>query len=329
MKSNFKTALFAVLSIFAWFFYSNQVSACSVCGDDLYLYGNQYKIEQGRFSITVENRYFTKKSGLTAHDEEVAAVSPKSIGQFQSHAAQHSGEDGEEKLREYRPVISVSYGATENLTLSVSTASTFKRVEEATDVAVESRNTSGLGDLQIGAMWNRRFGNGMTRPYSLGLLVSIKAPTGKNNKLDEGERIDEHAQPGTGSWDLKTGLGLAKIGEKYSAFISFYYRVNGTNNYEYHFGNAYLFNVGLSRNLGNRFEMTSEVNGRYAKRDEDDGESLPNTGGTIFYLTPGLRYHLIPNVGLVSSVQIPVINELYEEQHEGAVFNFTIRYDLL
>jgi hypothetical protein len=165
--------------------------------------------------------------------------------------------------------------------------------------------------------------------YVLGALMSIKAPTGSNNKVVNGERQDDHAQCGTGTWDYKVGLGLAKVTNTYSGYTSLYYQLNGTNGFSFHYGNNFQFNVGAEYRPGLDFAVTGEINGRYARRDEEGREFLPNTGGLVWYFSPGILYNVLPVIGIIANVQLPLIQNLNEKQDEGEVFTLAFRYDLL
>ena len=292
--------------------------ACSVClcGDDLYLYGHRHQLMPGKFSLSLENRYFNKTSGPTHHHEE--PVSPAA-----------SDSDEQEKLREYRPSLTLAYGVGTNLTLAASLASSVRRFEEVSSAGSEIQNISGFGDLQLQAMWNIDLFSKSNRSYILGTLLSIKAPTGSDGKTSEGQRLDDHLQCGTGSWDYKAGFGLARVTNLYSAYGSFYYQLNGTNDFQFHYGNIYLFNLGGEYRPSLDFALTGELNGRFAKRDEENNELLPNTGGWVLYLTPGFRYNLAPTLGVIANVQIPIYEDLYEDQNEGGVFTLSFRYDVL
>jgi len=281
---------------------------CSMClcGDRLYLYGHGDQLQPGKFSVSFESRYFSKSSGAT----EV-------------------GSEAFEKQREYRPSFILAYGLKSNFTLTASMCGSFKHLEETEMAETEIKNISGLGDMQIEGMWNNKISENLSRSYVLGVFLAVKAPTGANHKEKDGIRLDEHGQPGTGSWDFNTGLGLTKINETNSGYITAFYRINGTNDYEYHFGNVYSFNVGGDYRPKPNYALAMAVNGRYASRDEEDAVRLPNTGGWVLYLTPGVRFDFQAALGIVANLQIPVYEDLFENQNENTVFNLTFRYDVL
>ncbi len=281
---------------------------CSMClcGDRLYLYGHGNQLQPGKFSISFENRYFSKTSGGT-----------------------EAGSEAFEKQREYRPAAILAYGIKENFTMTASLCGSFKRLQETELGETETANISGIGDFQIEGMWNNKVSENLSRSYVLGVFLAVKAPTGTNNKMEDGVRLDEHGQPGTGSWDFNGGLGITRIAETKSGYITGFYRLNGTNEFDYHFGNMFSFNFGGDYRPKPSYALTLAMNGRYASRDKEDVEELQNTGGWVLYLTPGFRYDFQSSFGIITNLQIPVFKDLNEDQSEKAVFNLTFRYDII
>ncbi|MGH8014717.1 MAG: hypothetical protein ACREBV_00820 [Candidatus Zixiibacteriota bacterium] len=299
------TAFFAAITTMVFVSSANPCSMC-LCGDRLYLYGHGDQLQPGKFSISFENRYFSKSSGGT-----------------------EAGSEAFEKQREYRPSIVLAYGLKNDFTVTASMSGSFKRLEETEMAETEIEKISGLGDLQLEGMWNNKISEDLARSYVLGMFLAVKAPTGANDKAEDDVRLDEHGQPGTGSWDFNAGMGLTRISNTHSGYITAFYRVNGTNDYEYHFGNMTSLNIGGDYRPKPSYALTMAVNGRYASRDEEDGLTLQNTGGWVFYLTPGVRFDFQRSLGIIANLQIPVYEDLYEDQDENAVFNLTFRYDVL
>jgi hypothetical protein len=177
----------------------------------------------------------------------------------------------------------------------------------------------GIGDAEALArldVW--RFGNLFSRRGALALIAAGAAPTGSNEARDAaGERLDAHLQPGTGAW--AGTLGLATDASFLSAAVSasIVGRLNGTSRHGYHYGDAVLFNLGCARTLGPRWQAALELNGRSAGRDRtEDGSRDPNSGGSLLYAAPGLRWSGPGGIGLDLLVQIPVARSLNGVQSE-------------
>jgi hypothetical protein len=52
-----------------------------------------------------------------------------------------------------------------------------------------------------------------------------------------------------------------------------------------------------------------EVNGAYRRPATTDGQTVPDTGGHLVFLSPGLQFIPRPNLGLEISVQLPMVRE--------------------
>ena len=94
-------------------------------------------------------------------------------------------------------------------------------------------------------------------------------------------------------------------------------RFNSRNDARYHYGNAVLANLGYERRIGRRLNAILEANFRRAAKDEPTpGESDPNTGGSVLYLSPRVLVKLDRTLFLRLGVQIPAVKDLYGDQDE-------------
>jgi len=279
-------------------------SACSVCrcGDNGFQFSELSLMPaSGRadshFRITIGNSYSTKSNALGA-DEGV----------------------GDEKQREIRPSLKASYKILDNVSLSAELPVGFKRLDVHSTDGEEIVKTSGFGDLEFTGSYISNLFTGINSMISYGISVAMKVPSGRNNLQSDGERQDEHLQTGTGSYDYTIGGGL--VGAKFQNmfFTSIYYRHNGTNKYEYHYGDAVLFNLGLQHAVNSWMSGDIQFNARDAKVDSDNGHEVENTGGWMGYLTPGLHLALGNMASFSASVQLPVWQDLKGDQSEKAVF---------
>jgi hypothetical protein len=159
------------------------------------------------------------------------------------------------------------------------------------------------------------------------LLAGVKTAVGANDYRIDDQRVDEHAQPGTGSTDLFGSLAALHLLDKRSAlFGSVQYRHTGENDYDYRYGRIFLANVAYERKLAGRLDSVVELNYRYAGQDQHEQEEVPNTGGSILYLTPRLLVDLGRGVVLRGAVQIPIARDLKGAQEEKAVFNVGLSF---
>jgi hypothetical protein len=112
-------------------------------------------------------------------------------------------------------------------------------------------------------------------------------------------------------------------------FVSTAGRFNGRNDAGYHYGDVALANLGYERKLGGRVNAALEANFRYAAKDEpQEGEEDPNTGGSVFYLSPRAVIRIDSNVSFRVGVQVPVVKDLYGDQDEkvNLLTGFAVRF---
>ena len=239
-----------------------------------------------------------------------------------------------EGVVENRFTALLSYGFNDTFALTARVPFSHRSMDGFEEgVAMEPVTTNGFSDPEIygqARLWSSHFGPGLGRRSSISLVAGVKTAWGQNDKQDaDGERLDEHAQPGTGSTDVFGGLSWLYLFNKDSAlFVSAQYRRPGENDFGYHYGRTVLGNVAYEHKLGARVDGVIELNGRHAKRDTADTEGTidGDTGGTLLYVTPRLLVSLSKGVVLRAAVQIPVVKALYGTQEEHAVANVGITY---
>jgi hypothetical protein len=224
----------------------------------------------------------------------------------------------------------VSYGFGEHFTLlarvpwSVRDLETSEAGEPGPPV-----HTSGLSDPELYGqlrLWASPLASGMGRRTSLSLVAGVKTPWGQNDVQHDGERVDEHAQPGTGSTDLFGSLALLHLIDARSAlFVSAGYRHTGENDFEYRYGSSFTANVAYERKLNRVFDGVLELNFRDAQKDRSTVDD-ENTGGSLLYLTPRLLADLGGGFVLRASAQIPVVRDLNGFQTERVVLNLGLTY---
>ena len=201
-----------------------------------------------------------------------------------------------------------------------------RTLDERLGDEVEHSEASGLGDPELSAqirLWSSPLDGDLGRRLSFSATVGVKTSWGENDIEKDGERLDEHVQPGTGSTDPFFGVsGYYLLNTKSSLFASVQRRLPGANDFGYQYGDISLLNFAYERKLTTNLDSVLELNYRHAGRDQIDGSGDldPNTGGSILYLTP----RVLVNVGGVVvrfAAQIPVSESLYGVQNEKPVYN--------
>lgn len=283
--------------------------ACSICrcGDPTFnALGKDGYAAQG-FSLALDTERFDKDEG-------------------------HSSDELESQV-ENRMTALASYGWGERFALYARVPYSFRRQTGFhPEHAAETVRTHGLSDPEVYGqvrLWASRMSGGLGRRASLSLVAGVKPPWGRNNVTADGERADEHVQPGTGSTDAFGSLAFVYLLDKRSAlFASGGYRLTGDNEHGYRYGSTLLANLVYERKLASRLDGTVELNFRHAERDRvaTGGERDDDTGGSLLYVTPRLLVSLGNGIVLRAAVQIPTVRGLNGHQKERAVANVGLTY---
>ena len=86
-----------------------------------------------------------------------------------------------------------------------------------------------------------------------------------------------------------------------------------------------LFNLGVARTLHPDWQAAVELNGRSAGRDRtEEGSRDPNSGGTLLYVAPGLRWAGLRPLALDLTVQVPIAQALNGIQTEKTTGRLSI-----
>ncbi len=289
--------------------FAPRARACSICrcGDPTFNALGAGIYTPGRFRLTLDWERFDKENGVS-----------------EPGSSEITGRDAE---IENRFTLGVAYSFGERLTLVGRLPFSLRHLTESGEEGEVTTRTSGLSDPELTALfrvWASPFRPGLGQQAWISLVAGVKTPWGRNDLSEDGVRLDEHAQPGTGATDLYAGLSaVVQLDPRSSIFASFQYRRTGTNDHDYRYGRVTSANLAYERKLADALDAVVETNWRHAEQDRIDAEGNrdPNTGGDILYLTPRLVLDfgggLIGRVG----VQIPIVKSLYGDQTERANVN--------
>ena len=242
-------------------------------------------------------------------------------------------EEGADSLRERRTTLLGAYGISDSFGIFVRVPYATRDLTELEDGETEKSHASGLADPEIYAqarLWSSRFEGDVGMRSSLYAVFGVKTPWGENNARGEGVRLDEHAQPGTGSTDWFGGLsGSYQINPSSAMFASVQSRHTGENDFGYRYGRIVLFNLAYEHKIGARWDGVVEANYRHSGKDQVDPTDLedPDTGGSIVYFTPRLLFDIGSGWVLRGAAQIPLSQSgLHGHQHEEAVYNVGVTH---
>lgn len=220
--------------------------------------------------------------------------------------------------------LDISYGVTSKFALSVNIPFMNNRYHEHVIIAnhpplgahehYASQRTSGMGDLRL----TGKYAVHASIRHLLVAGLGIKAPTGEYKLRDSGGNISEPTlMPGTGAWDGLVSLYYAYQirPHAWDTFISGSYQVTTANSLEYKMGNTLLLNTGTHYQFtahAREFTASLQINLRQAPRDEFNNQSMPNTGGTWVYLTPGITAQATTSTALYTHLQLPLYQDVNE-----------------
>jgi hypothetical protein len=126
---------------------------------------------------------------------------------------------------------------------------------------------------------------------------------------------------GSGSTDGLLGLAYGYESRKWYRWASVRYRVNGKSSQGFRRGNKLLFDlVGGIRLKPTAYDEPDtvwlvELNGEYTDRSVLGGANLASSGGTEWFVSPGIFWTL-RNFAIKVGVQIPVASDLNSDQPE-------------
>jgi hypothetical protein len=240
--------------------------------------------------------------------------------------------DETESQVENRTTMFLSYGFGQRFLLSIRVPYSVRELTvTAAGEEPETIHTHGFSDPEIVAqamLWASPMSN-LGRRSSVALSGGVKTPWGENKATSNGERLDEHAQPGTGSTDVFGNISLLYLIDLQSSlFASTGYRHTGENDYGYQYGSTFLANLSYEHKIGRYVDGVMELNFRYADKDviDSDGKLGDDTGGSLLYITPKVFLNLTHGFILRLAAQIPTVAVLNGEQTEQVVLNIGVTY---
>lgn len=181
----------------------------------------------------------------------------------------------------------------------------------------ETRRLFGLGDLELLARFLPIRDRSFAPRHVAGLLVGLKLPTGPRINDSSGYPAPDDRQPGTGSFDPIFGAGYSYFGDALSAFVTINYRLATPGPRATQRGSVLGASAVVQHALGLRLAAALGVDVGHTAPDQlPDGTPLPQSGGVVVALTPGLLIQPRADFLLRLAVQVPVVQVWQGEQHE-------------
>ncbi|KZC16733.1 hypothetical protein RHOFW510R12_01730 [Rhodanobacter sp. FW510-R12] len=212
----------------------------------------------------------------------------------------------------------LAYGVTSRLTLfAMAPWYLNKTLNAATPMGRMRLTASGIGDTQLFARYTLFQLDAPGRSFRIAPLAGVIAPTGSSHTVDRFGPLPRPFQNGTGAWG-----GLAGVVATYQTLAWEFdagatYQATGTHD-GYQAGavsqldGSFQYRLWPSR-LGAgvpRFLYgVLETNLIRTDRDRTDGLDVPDSGGTQWFVSPGLQF-VTMNYILETAVQIPIAQDM-------------------
>lgn len=243
-------------------------------------------------------------------ETEYAETLPKDSWEARFHAGFMDMGSGENNwMTEQMYEFNIGYGLTRNLSLYLQPTYKVKEMKMSGGGMIMKESASGIGDTDLLARYRFLKRDKEDGTYQQALLLGVKLPTGAWNIEDNGARLMDMVQPGTGSTDYSAGLATTHRKGNFTLDGDLIYTLKTENQENYKFGNLFSYDLAGLYQINDTYLML-ELNGRVADKDEMNGVKLDNTGGHQLFINPGVSYHLIPNLMLMLSVQVPIYTDM-------------------
>lgn len=214
------------------------------------------------------------------------------------------------------PTVGV-YGVTERWAVFAIVPILDKRLEVNTPEGRRERGDSGIGDLRSlvrYTIWKKDKPGSTIR---LAPFLGLEVPTGEDDETDSLGRLPQPLQLGSGSWDPFLGAALTWQTLDWELDGALSYKFNTEAN-DFEFGDEFSANISFQyrfwpRELGGGVPGflygVLESNLIWTDRNEFFGREDPDSGGTTWFLVPGIQFVTARYV-LETAIQLPVAQEL-------------------
>jgi len=223
-----------------------------------------------------------------------------------------------DRHQEVNGVVSVlGYGVTPRFAVFAALPYLDKSLSLSMGDSRVSRNSSGLGDLNLFGRYTLIQKDMRSRTFRIAAFGGLKVPTGQNSKADAFGGLPVPLQSGSGSLDGFGGIVVTYQTLPFQIDGQVSYRHNGTA-HNFQSGAEYRADMSLQYRLLPRV-LTGETTGflygvietTLINQQENRlfGTGDPNSGGATVFITPGLQYVTRKWI-LETAVQLPLVQNL-------------------
>jgi hypothetical protein len=310
-------ALFGAGSTGAW--------GCASCGCTLSADAATGYSAQTGFRLTFEYDYINQDQLRRG----TSTATPAQVVNNPTNPDQNGGEIEKQTINRYI-TVGMSYTPSPNWNIDVLVpwvershttygvqTQPYTSAETAPD-QISGARFSDLGDIKLIGSWQ-----GFLPTHNLGVQLGVKLPTGRYGtdiKFDSGpnsgQPLDASLQPGTGSTDVILGAYYYQaISQDFDAFVNGQFQSAVSHKQsepgnDFRPGNLQTVSFGLRYEAHPAWVPQLQVNVTHKSRDQGALADLPDTAGTVAYVSPGVTLHAIGALHVFAFVQVPVYSNL-------------------
>jgi hypothetical protein len=203
----------------------------------------------------------------------------------------------------------------------------YTQAETAAD-QISSASVTGLGDVKFLVNYQ-----GLLSTHNFGLVAGVKLPTGNyggetadsvfvgnpvvfKSGPGSGQALDTSLQAGTGSTDLIVGAYYYQpVSQDFDAFVNGQFQAAvahrmDTPGADYRPGNQATVSFGVRYEAHADWVPQLQLNLLHKTADQGAFADVPDTAGTVAYLSPGISATLFKSFQMYTFVQLPVYSHL-------------------
>jgi hypothetical protein len=223
----------------------------------------------------------------------------------------------------HHTIFSMGYGLTSDLTVSLKIPYIIlnnireSHSDEPEEVHVHG-DSEGIGDLTVFGQY--RFIKLNDPDVESSLVLGLRMPTGRTSVGDiDSEPFETEFQPGSGAWAPMAGIAATKRFKALSLDADALYTFATEGTQKTNLGDLFNYDLAVSYTALSRpvvLDLIIEANGEWKQKQETDGEKDENSGGTVIFLSPGMRLSWSNNWAAYLSAGFPIAQNLNGDQNE-------------
>lgn len=228
------------------------------------------------------------------------------------------------ELTEHRTTLGLTYAFNKDISLSARLPYLDKRLEYAN---LAEQNNRALGDLELTGKITLSTDDLNAHRHLWGTIVGIRLPTASEQKTINGQTADIDNQTGTGAYVPQAGVWYGFYRYPYFIYTSgvVHYAFEGFGDFKA--GTAVVGTVTTQYAINYKIALQLGLDSRWSAANHFDGQTDPDSGGIISFLSPKLIYSPTSDLIIHFGFQYPVLNRLDGEHKEGTTIELGVTYD--